>query len=115
MTARSSQAVAHRMANLGIEHVYQGQLEKMPAYEMLKDKLGLSANEIAYVGDDVIDLPIMTRVGFSVAVADAHEEVVKRVDWQTSLPGGRGAAREVCELIMRAKGSYEKVLSIYVS
>ena len=115
ITARSSQAVAHRMANLGLEHVYQGQLEKMPAYEKLKDKLGLSAEEIAYVGDDVIDLPIMTRVGFAVTVADGHDEVVKRSHWQTSLPGGRGAARQVCEFIMKARGSYDESLSLYLS
>lgn len=115
ITARSSQAVAHRMANLGLEHVYQGQQEKLPAYENLKDKLGLSENEIAYVGDDVIDLPIMTRVGFAVAVADAHSEVAKRADWQTSLPGGRGAAREACEFIMKARGNYDEMLATYVA
>ena len=115
ITARSSQAVAHRMANLGIEHVYQGQVEKLPAYEKLKKTLGLEDDEVAYVGDDVIDLPIMMRIGFSVAVADAHNEVVKRSDWQTSLPGGRGAAREVCELIMKAKGSYDSALATYLA
>ena len=115
ITARSSEAVAHRMENLGIEHVYQGQQEKLPAYESLKAKLGLSADEIAYVGDDVIDLPIMTRVGFAVAVADAHEDVVKRAHWQTSIPGGCGAVREICELIMKAQGSYDDALAVYLS
>ncbi len=115
ITARRSQAVAQRMDNLGIEHVYQGKQEKLPAYEELRSKLGLSADEVAYVGDDMIDLPIMTRVGFAVAVADAHEEVIRRSHWQTSVPGGRGAARQVCELILKAKGRYDTLLAAYLS
>ena len=114
ITARSSQAVAHRMANLGVEHVYQGQLEKLPAYEKLVNRLNLNHEQVAYVGDDIVDLPIMMRVGFSIAVGDAHDEVVKRVHWQTKLYGGQGAAREACELIMKAQGTYESLLQHYL-
>jgi len=70
ITGRSSPAVAHRMAGLGIEHVYQGQQEKLPAFEQLLDQLGLSAAQAAYVGDDVVDLPIMCCVGLAVAVQE---------------------------------------------
>lgn len=105
ITGRTSSVVEHRMANLGIEHVYQGKLEKLPAFEELINKLNVISDEVAYVGDDVVDLPIMLRVGLAVAVADAHELVLKHSHWQTSHGGGQGAARDVCELIMEARGS----------
>jgi 3-deoxy-D-manno-octulosonate 8-phosphate phosphatase (KDO 8-P phosphatase) len=115
ITARSSQAVAHRMANLGITHVYQGALEKLPAFMQLVEKLGVASDAVAYVGDDVVDLPVMTRVGLAIAVADAHEDVSKRAHWCTRHPGGRGAARDACELVMRAQGTYEKLLAGYLA
>jgi len=115
ITGRSSPAVAHRMAGLGIEHVYQGQHEKLPAFEQLLDKLGLSAAQAAYVGDDVVDLPIMCRVGLAVAVQDAHALVKKHAHWLTAQPGGRGAARDVCELIMEAQGHLEQHMQQYLA
>lgn len=115
ITGRSSPAVAHRMAGLGIEHVYQGQQEKLPAFEQLLDKLGLSAAQAAYVGDDVVDLPIMCRVGLAVAVQDAHALVKKHAHWLTAQPGGRGAARDVCELIMEAQGHLEQHMQQYLA
>ncbi|MEW8095472.1 MAG: HAD-IIIA family hydrolase, partial [Candidatus Thiodiazotropha endolucinida] len=72
ITGRSSEVVRIRMESLGIEHVYQGKLDKLPAYEELRNKLGLSDDQVAYVGDDVVDLPIMRRVGLAIAVNDAH-------------------------------------------
>ncbi len=114
ISARVSQAVAHRMANLGIVHVYQGQLEKLPAFEALLEKLALDSSQVAYVGDDVVDLPVMMRVGFAIAVADAHEAVVARSHWQTPSVGGHGAAREVCEMIMKAQGTYQNLLQQYL-
>ena len=72
ITGRTSRVVEHRMANLGITHVYQGKLDKLPAYEELRGKLGISPEETAYVGDDVVDLPVMRRVGLAIAVQDAH-------------------------------------------
>lgn len=115
ITGRSSPAVAHRMAGLGIEHVYQGQQEKLPVFEQLLDKLGLNAAQAAYVGDDVVDLPIMCRVGLAVAVQDAHALVKKHAHWLTAQPGGRGAARDVCELIMEAQGYLEQRLQQYLT
>jgi len=107
ITGRTSQVVEHRMTNLGIEHVYQGKVEKLPAFEELIARLQLTPAQVAYVGDDVVDLPIMLRVGLAVAVADAHPLVLKHAHWHTPHGGGRGAARDVCELIMEARGSLD--------
>lgn len=114
ITGRTSEVVRLRMAGLGIEHLYQGQKDKLPAYEALKVKLGLTDSQIAYVGDDVVDLPVMLRVGLAIGVADAHPLVKARAHWCTSQPGGRGAAREVCELIMQAQGTLEPQLKRYL-
>jgi len=115
ITGRSSPAVTHRMASLGIEHVFQGQQDKLPAFRQLLLTLGLEAEQAAYVGDDVVDLPIMRRVGFAVAVADAHPLVKRHAHWQTANPGGRGAARDVCELIMEAQGRLDAALERYLA
>jgi len=114
ITGRTSEVVNHRMSSLGVEYVYQGQQEKLPAFLELLDKLGLEASQVAYVGDDVVDLPIMCRVGLAIAVQDAHGLVCQHAHWQTRLPGGRGAAREVCELIMAAQGSLEPCMQGYI-
>jgi len=114
ITGRTSQVVEHRMANLGVEHVYQGKLEKLPAYEELAAKLGIPASETAYVGDDVVDLPVMRRVGLAIAVQDAHPLVRTHSHWQTPSPGGRGAARDVCEMLMEAKGVLQDELNRYL-
>jgi len=114
ITGRTSEVVEHRMKSLGVEHVYQGQQEKLPAFVELIGKLGLEPEQVAYVGDDVVDLPIMCRVGLAIAVQDAHALVCKHAHWQTSQPGGRGAAREVCELIMMAQGTLDASLQDYI-
>ena len=114
ITGRTSKVVEHRMENLGIEHVFQGQLDKLPAFEKLTAELGISPEETAYVGDDVVDLPVMRRVGMAIAVQDAHQLVRTHSHWQTPSNGGRGAAREVCEMIMEAHGVLEQELSSYL-
>jgi 3-deoxy-D-manno-octulosonate 8-phosphate phosphatase (KDO 8-P phosphatase) len=114
ITGRTSQVVEHRMANLGITHIYQGKLDKLPAYEELREKLGISAEETAYVGDDVVDLPVMRRVGLAIAVQDAHPLVRQHSHWQTPSRGGRGAARDVCEMLMEAKGVLADELGRYL-
>jgi 3-deoxy-D-manno-octulosonate 8-phosphate phosphatase (KDO 8-P phosphatase) len=114
ITARTSTLVEHRMANLGIKHVFQGQKEKLPAFEKLIDQLGVTADEVAYVGDDVVDLPIMTRVGLAVAVADAHHLVLQHAHWHTPHSGGQGAARDLCELIMEAQGTLDGLMQHYL-
>ena len=115
ITGRTSEVVRIRMASLGIEHVYQGKREKLPAYEELKAATGLRDEQIAYVGDDVVDLPVMTRVGLSIAVQDAHTLTKQHAHWVTPSGGGRGAAREVCELIMDAQGRLQGLLDTYIA
>lgn len=114
ITARTSNVVTHRMQSLGIKHIYQGQLEKLPAFEKILNELDLSEEQAAYVGDDVIDLPIMLRTGLAVTVADAHPLVKQHAHWQTPQCGGRGAARDVCELIMQAQGTLETQFQKYL-
>lgn len=114
ITGRTSHVVVHRMENLGIRHVYQGQLDKLPAFEAICEELGVPPEAVAYVGDDVVDLPVMKRVGLAVAVGDAHALVRRHAHWTTEAAGGRGAAREVCELLMQAQGTLETELAKYL-
>lgn len=115
ITGRTSRVVQLRMENLGISHVFQGKLDKLPAFDDLTGKLGLSNEQVAYVGDDVVDLPILVRVGLAIAVQDAHPLVKQHSHWITPSPGGRAAARDVCELIMQAQGNLEALLNNYLS
>ncbi len=114
ITGRTSEVVRIRMESLGVKHVFQGKQEKLPAYVELRDALGLSDRQIAYVGDDVVDLPIMRRVGLAIAVQDAHPLVIQHAHWQTPHPGGRGAGRDVCEMIMEAQGTLTEALDYYL-
>ncbi|MGB5450753.1 MAG: 3-deoxy-manno-octulosonate-8-phosphatase KdsC [Sedimenticolaceae bacterium] len=114
ITGRSSEVVRIRMASLGIQRVYQGKKEKLPAYEELKQITGLGDEQIAYVGDDVVDLPVMTRAGLAITVQDAHPLAKQHAHWVTPSGGGRGAAREVCELIMDAQDSLQSALQRYL-
>ena len=115
ITGRSSEVVRIRMKSLGITHVYQGRREKLPAYQDLKQKLELEDEQIAYVGDDVVDLPVMTRVGLAIAVQDAHTFTKQHAHWITPTAGGHGAARDVCELLMSAQGKLQDMLDHYLA
>jgi 3-deoxy-D-manno-octulosonate 8-phosphate phosphatase (KDO 8-P phosphatase) len=115
ITARSSGIVAERMATLGIEYVFQGQHDKGKAVSELMAKLEVSKEQTVYVGDDFIDLPAMQRVGLSIAVADAHPLVKEKAHWSTANRGGRGAVREVCELIMQAQGTLQTAIEHYLN
>ena len=114
ITGRTSDVVRHRMKNLGVTHLHQGQQHKLPAYEKLLAELGLEPEQTAYVGDDVVDLPVLRRVGLAVVVADAHPLAKRHAHWETQYPGGRGAAREVCELIMEAQGTLDQQTEAYL-
>jgi 3-deoxy-D-manno-octulosonate 8-phosphate phosphatase (KDO 8-P phosphatase) len=114
ITGRTSKVVEHRMENLGVTHIYQGKLQKLPAYEELITELGMSDEETAYVGDDVVDLPVMRRVGLAIAVQDAHPLVLKHSHWQTPSGGGRGAARDVCEMLMESRGVLQAEMESYL-
>ncbi|MEJ2360939.1 MAG: 3-deoxy-manno-octulosonate-8-phosphatase KdsC [Gammaproteobacteria bacterium] len=114
ITARNSQVVDHRMRNLGIKNVYQGRLNKLDAFHDLLVKLNVSARQTAYAGDDVVDLPVMKEAGLAIAVQDAHPFVKQHAHWITQNRGGRGAARDVCELIMQAQGTLETQLNSFL-
>lgn len=114
ITGRTSKVVEYRMQSLGVTHVYQGQLDKRQAFTELLEKLTLDAREVAYVGDDVVDLPVMTKVGLAIAVQDAHTMVLQHSHWQTPSCGGRGAGRDVCEMLMQARGVLQEKLDSYL-
>ena len=114
ISGRKSNSVSLRMKSLGIEHVYQGHEDKRGAFKELIEKSGITPEQAAYMGDDLLDLPVMTRVGLAIAVADANFAVRQRADWCTALPGGHGAVREVCDFIMQAQGRFDEVVNAYL-
>lgn len=114
ITGRTSKVVEHRMRNLGIDLLYQGQENKLEAFKHLLSVVELTAEQVAYVGDDVVDLPVMTQVGLAIAVQNAHPWVIKHAHWQTPRAGGQGAARDVCEMIMEAQGVLQQELESYL-
>lgn len=97
---RKSSIVTARMQELGVQHIYQGKASKISVFEALLSQLNLSKNTVAYVGDDLADLPVMEQVGLSIAVANAVAQVKEQSDWQTKKIGGNGAVREVCDMIL---------------
>lgn len=113
ISARQSPIVVTRARDLGINHVYQGIHDKRVAFAKLLEATGASVEQCGYIGDDVIDLPLLTKVGFAVTVPTGHPEVQHRAHYVTKNPGGRGAVREVCDMVMRAQGTYEKALAPY--
>lgn len=100
ISGRSSAVVARRAKDLGIEDVQQGSRDKLAAYEMIRAKRHLQDEAVAFIGDDLIDLPLLRRVGFSIAVASAVDAVKREVDWVTQKRGGEGAVREVIDFIL---------------
>jgi 3-deoxy-D-manno-octulosonate 8-phosphate phosphatase (KDO 8-P phosphatase) len=114
ISGRKSNSVALRMRSLGIEHVYQGHENKIAAFNEIIEKIGITPEQAAHVGDDLLDLPIMIRVGLAIAVNDANFAVKQRADCCTDLPGGQGAVREVCDFIMQAQGHFDDVLNAYL-
>jgi len=115
ITGRTSNVVAHRAKDLGITRIYQGKREKLPAYEELIKETGLSHEEIAYVGDDVVDLPVMSKVGLAICVQDGHSFVKQHSHWITESNGGCGAGRDVCEMILEAQGNLHDMLQSYIN
>jgi len=113
ITGRTSVVVDIRARELGINIVYQGALRKLESYDDVKLKTGLSDSQIAYIGDDIIDVPVMRRVAFSAAPSDALPEVRELADYVTACAGGRGAVREVCDMIIKGRGEWEEVVARY--
>lgn len=115
ITARESEVVRRRAKDLGITYVFQGMKDKRMALEELVKASGVDPGAMAYMGDDIIDLPVLKRVAFSAAVADAVAEVIERVDFVAQRPGGRGAARELAELILKVQGKWTDVMKLYLA
>ncbi len=113
ITGKESEVVSHRAAELGIERVYQNVSNKMEAYRELIEELGLSDSQVAYIGDDLPDLPVMKRCGCPIAVADAVEEVRAAAKYVTKYPGGYGAVRDGIEYIAKELGLWNQVLERY--
>ena len=113
ITGRQSAVVARRAEELGIELVYQGAKDKLVPFNEILKKLALSPEEVAYVGDDVVDLPVMRRVGFAATVADAVEEVKPFAALVTARKGGRGAVREICDFLLKNSGRWAAVTDRY--
>ena len=114
LTARTSQIVRMRAAELDIEIVRQGFENKLPAAQQIIEQCGLQPDQACFVGDDLTDLPVMRRVGLGVAVADAAAEVRAHAHWVTSTNGGRGAVREVIEMVLKAKNRWDDLIRKYL-
>lgn len=114
ITGRTSKMVVKRAKDLGIDYVYQGAIDKITPYEALIKKLQLTDNDVAYIGDDLLDLPLIRRVKLGITVPQAPEYVKEHANWVTEKPGGNGAVREMCDLILRAQGKFDEILAQYL-
>lgn len=114
ITGRNTMLVERRARNLGIAHLLQSREDKLVALRELSSQLGIAMEHIAYMGDDWPDLPAIRAAGFGVAVANAHSELHLHADYVTTQKGGRGAVREVCDLLLRAQNNYDAALAPYL-
>lgn len=114
VTGRSSRTVEQRASNLGVRHLRQGVEDKRAALAEIAHALGTDLAHCGYMGDDVLDLPVLRACGFSATVADGHELVRRHVDYVARQPGGAGAVREVCELLLASQGLLEAALAPYL-
>ncbi len=115
ITGRKSKALEHRCQNLGITLLHEGATDKSAALEIIIMETGIPAHEIAFAGDDLIDIPVMKKVGVSFCVSDAPKEVKQHSHIITTREGGRGAVREICESLLKAKGLWENIMKQYLS
>ena len=111
LSSRSSGATAHRAAQLAVRIVRQGVTSKATAFDQILKDANVTEDAVSYMGDDLLDLPVLTRCGLAAAPADAIEEVRAAVDWVSAVPGGRGAVRELIEVVLRAQGRWAAVVS----
>jgi 3-deoxy-D-manno-octulosonate 8-phosphate phosphatase (KDO 8-P phosphatase) len=114
LSARSSLATGQRAAQLGVTLVHQGVASKLDTFEQIVDELLLDTDQVAYMGDDVLDLPVLLRAGLAAAPADAAPEVRQRVHWVATHRGGDGAAREMVEMILKAQDKWDGLLGAYL-
>ena len=115
ISARQSPLVQKRAADLGITHLLQGVHDKRAAFEGLLTQTGMQAAQAGFIGDDVIDLPVLLRCGFAASVPNGHAEVRSRVHYLTTAAGGSGAVRELCDFILQAQGCYDAALAPYLA
>jgi 3-deoxy-D-manno-octulosonate 8-phosphate phosphatase (KDO 8-P phosphatase) len=115
LSARMSASTAQRAAQLGVTLVHQGVASKVESYNQMVDELLLDHDQVAYMGDDVLDLPVLIRAGLSSAPADAVDEVRSRVHWVSRARGGHGAARELVEMILKAQGTWDGLVAAYIA
>ena len=115
ISGRACRAVEHRALGLGIDRVYQGSKVKTEPYEQLLAETGLKEHETCFMGDDLIDIPVMRRAGFAVAVPNGAPHIFPYAHYITRASGGRGAAREVCEMILQVQGLWESVMERYLA
>jgi 3-deoxy-D-manno-octulosonate 8-phosphate phosphatase (KDO 8-P phosphatase) len=113
LTGRRSRVVEHRAKDLGVAEVHQKVLNKLEYFTEFMGQKGISFAEVAYVGDDLVDIPLMKRVAFSATVVDAAEEVPPMVDYVSPYQGGRGAVRDICKIILHAQGKWKEVAERY--
>ena len=110
---RGSKTISRRAREIGIEHVYEDATDKLQVFQRILKRLGRTADRVCYVGDDLVDLPVMARVGFAVATAGAVDEVRRIAHYVTRRPGGRGAVRETVELILKYQDLWKVVCRRY--
>ena len=115
LTGRNSICTTNRAKELGISSVKQGHMDKRDAYKELKSEFNLNDEEIAYIGDDIIDLPVFVQVGLKIAVGDADFELQERADIITEKIGGNGAVRDAIEFILKSQGKWEKIIEEYTT
>lgn len=114
ISGRSSRALELRAGNLGVAELHMGVEDKRTLLQKLAAQRGIELSQTGYMGDDVVDLPVLRACGFSATVADGHGEVLARADYVATRSGGRGAVREVCDLILRAQGKWDAAMKEYL-
>ena len=115
ISARRTPIVLARARDLGIEYVHQGGHDKLTPFKALLEQLGISEEQVAFIGDDVVDLPLLRRVGFAVSVPNGRKEAQQHAHYITEAAGGRGAVREACEFVLHATGSYARVMAQFLA
>ncbi len=115
ISGNNSESVTKRFKKFGIRHIYQGVDDKNKVYQTIKAQLGIDDSQVAYMGDDLIDLPVMSKVGLPTAVADADAFVKQQALWVSQYPGGNGAVRELCELLLTATGQLDAMQQRYLT
>jgi 3-deoxy-D-manno-octulosonate 8-phosphate phosphatase (KDO 8-P phosphatase) len=113
ISGRVSPATEERAKQVKFKYVYQGHTEKIPIFEEIMKNAGVAPEEVAYIGDDFTDVVLFRRVGLAIATANARPEVKKCAHYVTTVPGGQGAVREICEMIFKAKGIWPEILKKY--